>query len=126
MTRRRPSLLPRAARLAASLALLLGPLAACVGCTSTEGQCETVCDWQQRCVQGSVSIQDCSQQCVVDAEKRSSECDDAFDEFATCAADNQSCPGVDKQCGAEADRLIRKCDCKNPRPGSPLAELCAK
>ena len=74
------------------------------GCTSTQGQCERVCDWQARCVESAISSQDCSQQCVVESEQRSDDCQDAFDEFATCAADNQSCPGVDKQCRSEADR----------------------
>jgi hypothetical protein len=97
-------------------------LSAALGCTSVEGQCERVCDWQQRCVQGAVSIDDCTQQCVVDDEKRSEACQDAFDEFATCADENQSCPGVDKQCGSEAKRLIEKCDCENPT--GPLVELC--
>jgi hypothetical protein len=81
-----------------------------------------MCDWQVRCVQGSVSLQDCTQQCIKDSETRSADCSDAFDEFASCADDNQSCPGVDRQCAGSAAKLIQKCDCENPR--GPLATLC--
>ena len=95
-----------------------------LGCTSTDGQCQRVCDWQARCVEGAVGVGDCSQQCVNDAQSRSSDCTDAFDEFASCAADNQSCPGVDRQCQTEATRLIEKCDCESPT--GPLAALCKK
>jgi hypothetical protein len=93
-----------------------------LGCTSVEGQCERVCEWEQRCAEEAVSVDDCTQQCVVDDEKRSDDCRDAFDEFATCADENQSCPGVDKQCGSEAKRLIETCSCANPT--GPLVELC--
>jgi hypothetical protein len=60
---------------------------------------------------------------VRDADKRSSDCDTAFDDFARCADKNQSCPGVDKECQREAARLIQKCDCSSP--SGPLKELCA-
>ena len=98
---------------------VLGP-----ACTSVDGQCQTVCTWEQRCVQGSVSVDDCSQQCVNDAKSRSNDCSDAFDQFASCTGENESCPGVDKQCSDEAATLIAKCDCESPR--GPLAELCKK
>jgi hypothetical protein len=89
---------------------LLGlSLALSLGCTSVQGQCERVCDWEARCVSGAVSVEDCSQQCVVEAESRSDSCADAFDEFASCTAENQSCPGVDRQCGSEAQALIEAC-----------------
>jgi hypothetical protein len=95
-----------------------------LGCTSTEGQCQRVCDWEARCVPGAVNVEDCSQQCVNDAKSRSSDCTDAFDEFASCTVDNSSCPGVDQQCQTEANRLIQKCDCESPT--GPLAALCQK
>jgi hypothetical protein len=93
-----------------------------LGCTSVDGDCQRVCDWESRCVAGSVNVEGCSQQCVNDAKQRSSDCTDAFSEFASCTADNQSCAGVDQQCASEATRLIEKCDCANAT--GPIAKLC--
>ncbi len=109
----------RALFVAAAVLVLTGVGA----CSGVEGRCDRACDWQVRCVQGSVSMADCTSSCVSDADNRSDDCEDAFDDFADCADENQSCPGVDKQCQREAARLIDKCDCENSV--GPLAELCA-
>jgi hypothetical protein len=92
------------------------------GCRTREDQCQDLCDWESRCVQGSVSVEDCTQDCVRDYEKRSSDCDEAFDDFTNCTKDNDSCPGVDNRCQREAARFIQKCDCSDPV--GPLKDLC--
>jgi hypothetical protein len=107
----------------ARLSLLLLVCAAALGCASIEGQCQHVCEWEARCVSGSVSVEDCSSQCVNDNDTRSSDCQNAFQDFASCTAQNdQSCPGVDQQCSSKATRVIEKCDCTNPT--GAMAELC--
>jgi len=94
------------------------------GCASDEKQCQRVCEWESRCVLGSVGVEDCASQCINDTESRSSDCQDAFDQFASCTARNDSCPGVDQQCSGDATRVIEKCDCTNPT--GAMAELCAR
>lgn len=101
----------------------LGALFGVSACNTNEEQCEKLCDWESRCVQGSVSVRDCTQDCVRDADKRTSDCDEAFDDFVKCTDENESCPGVDNRCQREAARLIQKCDCTDPK--GPLKELCA-
>jgi hypothetical protein len=91
-------------------------------CNTHEEQCKKLCDWEARCVEGSVHVTDCTQDCVRDADKRTADCDEAFDDFVECTDNNQSCPGVDNLCQREASRLIQKCDCTNPT--GPLKELC--
>jgi hypothetical protein len=105
-------------RLFALAAATLGALA----CTSTEGQCESVCEWQSRCATDAVSIADCSQQCLRNIQARSSECRSAFGDFASCADQNQSCQGVDTQCVSEANRYIAHCSCDGAT--GALGELC--
>jgi hypothetical protein len=102
---------------------LLSLLSSVVGCTTREDQCKKLCDWEVRCVQGAVSVQDCTQDCVRDYDKRSSDCDEAFDDFVRCTQDNESCPGVDNRCQREGARFIQKCDCSDPQ--GPLKDLCA-
>ncbi|HWP08440.1 MAG TPA: hypothetical protein VNN72_22010 [Polyangiaceae bacterium] len=109
----------RAFSLVAAFALLVGVSA----CNTNEEQCQKLCDWEARCVQGSVSVRDCTQDCVRDADDRTDDCDEAFDDFVNCTNENQSCPGVDNRCQREAARLIQKCDCTDPQ--GPLKELCA-
>jgi hypothetical protein len=100
---------------------VLGVLLA-LGCSTKEEQCQKYCAWESRCVQGAVSTEDCTQDCVRDADDRTSDCQEAFDDFANCADKNESCPGVDTQCQREAARFINKCDCTNPT--GPLKDLC--
>lgn len=109
----------RALLLPLALATLLGAS----GCSTKEEQCQKLCDWEVRCVEGSVSVTDCTQDCVRDADHRTDDCDTAFDDFIECTDDNQSCPGVDNRCQREASRLVLKCDCTDPQ--GPLKELCA-
>ncbi len=108
----------RALTLAALFALLSGISA----CNGTEEQCKTVCDWESRCVQGAIGVDDCTQDCVRDDDARSSDCSAAFDDFSHCVNKNESCPGIDQECQREAARYINKCDCTNPV--GPLAALC--
>ena len=105
------------------LPLVLGTLLGASGCSTKEEQCQKLCDWESRCVEGSVSVTDCTQDCVRDADDRSDDCDTAFDDFIECTQKNESCPGVDNRCQREAARLVLKCDCTNPQ--GPLKELCA-
>jgi hypothetical protein len=105
-----------------SFALFAFTLASALGCASMEKQCERVCQWESDCVVGSVGTEDCAAQCVNDTESRSSDCQNAFDDFASCTAKNESCPGVDQQCGSEATRVIDKCDCTNAK--GPMKVLC--
>jgi hypothetical protein len=104
------------------LALILASAFTALGCTSTEGQCERLCEWEQRCSSDAVSVDDCAQTCVKDTESETSDCQDAFDDFASCTADNQSCPGVDNQCVNQANRYVRRCNCGDAH--GALAELC--
>jgi hypothetical protein len=97
-------------------------LVSAFGCASDEKQCQRVCEWESRCVSGAVGVEDCASQCINDTESRSADCQDAFDQFASCAARNESCPSVDQQCGGDASRVIEKCDCTNAT--GVMAELC--
>jgi hypothetical protein len=95
-----------------------------LGCASNEKQCQRVCEWESNCVIGAVSVEDCASQCVSDTESRSADCQDAFDQFASCTANNDSCAGVDQNCQSDATRVIEKCDCTNPT--GPMKELCGQ
>lgn len=101
---------------------LIAALAGAFGCNSTESQCQSVCEWQSRCGTDAVGVDDCSQQCVRNMQSQGSECQSAFGDFASCADQNQSCPGVDNQCVNEANRYIAHCSCDGAT--GALAELC--
>ena len=95
-----------------------------LGCASMEKECQRVCEWESNCVPGAASVEDCSSQCVSDTDSRSDDCRNAFDDFASCTARNDSCPAVDQQCSGQASRVIEKCDCTNPT--GPMKELCGQ
>jgi hypothetical protein len=98
-------------------------LASALGCASMEKECQRVCEWEAQCVAGAVGVDDCSAQCVNDSQSRSSDCQSAFDDFASCTNDNQnSCAGVDQQCSSQATHVIDKCSCANPT--GPMKTLC--
>ena len=91
----------------AGLCIFLG----LVGCTSTESQCETLCDWLDRCSGENV---DCSQSeiddCVDEIDDESDDCQDAFDEFVDCVDDNESCSSVERECVGEAVEVAEQCE----------------
>jgi hypothetical protein len=113
-----PFRLFHAVRLFALLAAAAGSLA----CNSTEGQCQSLCEWESRCATDAVSVDDCSQQCIRNIQARGSACQSAFGDFASCADQNQSCQGVDNQCVSEADRYIAHCSCDGAT--GALGQLC--
>ena len=77
-----------------------------LGCSGVEGDCETFCDWADSC--GSDVGSNCVDECVEDVEDADDECQDSFEELASCLEDDDSCDSS-SDCGGEATNFLEDC-----------------
>ncbi|HEX6276890.1 MAG TPA: hypothetical protein VFZ53_27810 [Polyangiaceae bacterium] len=74
------------------------------GC-SVRGDCETVCEWGEKC---GDQESDCVDDCVDDYEDADDACQDAFDELAACVEEDDSCD-TDSDCASEYLAFLDDC-----------------
>jgi hypothetical protein len=86
-------------------AVLLGVGA--LGCSGTEGDCETFCDWAEECSPEETSS-DCVDECVEDVDDADDACQEAFEALAECLEEDDSCT-ADSSCASEAGKSIEDC-----------------
>jgi hypothetical protein len=91
------------------LAITLGGLLV-LGCSSTEGQCESLCAFAEDC-DDDVDEDDCIEECVDAFDSPSETCDVAFETFVDCADEEGSdCDDVADHCEDEFSDLAAVCD----------------
>jgi hypothetical protein len=94
--------------------VVVGLALAVAGCRSSEGTCETLCEWLDECV--TTEPVNCSDQseideCVDDVEDLSDDCDDALSGFTDCLEDNDvDCSDVEANCQGEAAEFLEQCE----------------
>jgi hypothetical protein len=76
------------------------------GCSSVRGDCETVCNWVDDC--GGDPESDCVDDCVADYDDADDACQEAFDEFAACLEEDDSC-GEGSDCVSEFNEFAADC-----------------
>lgn len=76
-----------------------------VACGGVEDDCETICDWFDKC---NVDLPDCVDECVDDMEDASDSCQDAFDGLAECVEEDDACDSS-SSCGGEATEFLDDC-----------------
>lgn len=74
----------RPSRMGLVVAVFLGSLAG--GCSTTEGRCEDVCEYIDKC--GLDPATNCADSCESDYDGASDKCQDAFDAWADCISEH--------------------------------------
>jgi hypothetical protein len=78
-----------------------------VGCSGLEGDCETLCDWGEKCNEEE-SDNNCVDECVEDVEDADDACQEAVEELASCVEEDDSCT-TDSSCASEAGKFLEDC-----------------
>jgi hypothetical protein len=87
-------------------------LALVVGCDSAEDQCETLCEWVDKCSGLDANCSDSNiEDCAEDVDDLDGDCEDAFDAFVDCLEEQDNdCDDVARSCQGEAAEFDEQCE----------------